>query len=1061
VEVVVEREGSVLVGEVVSKFSESGLLVGGWGVGGQLDGSGAPGGPFGGELEGLAVGADGDLWVLDEGRLYRFGEDASFVEERDAGSLSASGFALEASGGGFAVANLSGCVERLGFGCVTVGHSPDPSGFGLDEPLGEVDVDLGSAVEASGGSCAAHGGCPTFGSPRAGGGGLEEAAGVAVDPGTGAVYVVDAGKDRVDTFSLALTGETLGAEKEAGTGATVTGEVDPEGTSVTRCVFDYGTSESYGASVPCLTEGGSSVIGSGSTPVKVHAVISGLEGATVYHFRLHALDQAGEEVYGVDHTFTTLRTALVEEASSVAGESSAVLSVKVNPRGVAASCKVEYGVTSAYEAGSVPCEPASLGEGTTSVTAKATLSGLTGGESYHWRVVVSDADAVVDSPDETFVYLAKGPPAVQGDCPNAGLRGESTPNPETEVPLSEYLPDCRAYELVSSGPRNAALLSKTDFDPSTLVSASGSRVIVYSIQCFDQASSCTASRALDYGVPFALSRGETGWATQPLTPSASVYEQAGLWGASAETGAALYGAPVAGQVSDEFYAFEADGSVEPIGPISENTPAINVHSMEVLATSDLSHVVFSQEGLWPSLNPSQPLFEYAGRGNEHPFLVDVLGGEGSTEIAGRTCAGRPLGVIAGAHKKIQFEALSVSGGRVFFMSGCGRELFVRVDGEGAGAHTVAVSARSVGDCSGECLESPVAPAEFEGASEDGSRAFFTSTQQLTNDASEDETRGDTAAEGGCAHTSGRGGCNLYESVCPEPCGSHAEEPAAADRELVDVSAGDVSGGGPQVQGVVAVSPDGSHVYFVARGVLAGASVEGREPVEGAENLYVYDGQTRFIATLPGGEPEAEQWTSRLDKVANVTPDGGFLVFTSRGGLTGLVPGVLGGEQVYEYDAGDGRLARVSVGVHGFNDDGLGGVGDAQIPSPGGDVGWARSDLGVSEGGGVVFFQSPVGLTADALNDVPLAVGGGLAENVYEWVAPGERGCGEVEGCVYLISDGRDATGGLSSAVELLGASSSGDDVFFTTDDQLVPGDTNSQLDIYDARVDGAGTGSWL
>ena len=59
--------------------------------------------------------------------------------------------------------------------------------------------------------------------------------------------------------------------------------------------------------------------------------------------------------------------------------------------------------------------------------------------------------------------------------------------------------------------------------------------------------------------------------------------------------------------------------------------------------------------------------------------------------------------------------------------------------------------------------------------------------------------------------------------------------------------------------------DGSHVYFVARGVLAGVNGEGGSPVEGAENLYVYErdgsypaGRTTFIATLPG--VEAEEWT---------------------------------------------------------------------------------------------------------------------------------------------------------------------------------------------------------
>jgi hypothetical protein len=116
---------------------------------------------------------------------------------------------------------------------------------------------------------------------------------------------------------------------------------------------------------------------------------------------------------------------------------------------------------------------------------------------------------------------------------------------------------------------------------------------------------------------------------------------------------------------------------------------------------------------------------------------------------------------------------------------------------------------------------------------------------------------------------------------------------------------------------------------------------------------------------------------------------------------------------------------------------------------------------MSDDGSLVFFQSPAGLTARALNDVPLFGGEGhaLAQNVYEWQAPGTHGCGEAAGCVYLISDGLDASesGGsaaIGGSVELLGTDASGGDVFFSTADRLVAADTDSELDYYDARVDG-------
>lgn len=95
------------------------------------------------------------------------------------------------------------------------------------------------------------------------------------------------------------------------------------------------------------------------------------------------------------------------------------------------------------------------------------------------------------------------------------------------------------------------------------------------------------------------------------------------------------------------------------------------------------------------------------------------------------------------------------------------------------------------------------------------------------------------------------------------------------------------------------------------------------------------------------------------------------------------------------------------------------------------------------------------LTPRALDDVAIGTGQTgeteYARNVYEYR----------DGHVFLISDGRDVAveptpgvdgcGG-SSAVCLVGVSGSGRDVFFTTSDGLVPGDTDTQLDYYDARV---------
>jgi hypothetical protein len=103
---------------------------------------------------------------------------------------------------------------------------------------------------------------------------------------------------------------------------------------------------------------------------------------------------------------------------------------------------------------------------------------------------------------------------------------------------------------------------------------------------------------------------------------------------------------------------------------------------------------------------------------------------------------------------------------------------------------------------------------------------------------------------------------------------------------------------------------------------------------------------------------------------------------------------------------------------------------------------------ISEDGGRVFFQS-----ADAL--VPHASNGRL--NVYEWERPGVGSCGEsspafsVEngGCVFAVSN---VAGGSSSF--FMDASATGNDVFIATADQLLPADTDTRVDVYDASVGG-------
>lgn len=353
-----------------------------------------------------------------------------------------------------------------------------------------------------------------------------------------------------------------------------------------------------------------------------------------------------------------------------------------------------------------------------------------------------------------------------------------------------------------------------------------------------------------------------------------------------------------------------------------------------------------------------------------------------------------------------------------------------------------------------CAESPAltcGDAEFEGASQDGSRVFFTSTQALVAGASNDTAGGDSAVGGCVATTPGLGGCNLYEYEFL-PGGGH---------RLVLASAGS---GVPQVQGVARISEDGSHVYFVAKGVLTGTPNDlGEAASEGAENLYVFErdagfpeGRTSFIARLSSADEF--DWAQADNRPVQASSEGSFLVFISHRDLTGEEGVEEGSAQVYEYDAETRRLVRASVGQGGYGNDGKTPVygatlavgpeaEDHTLPAP-----YSVRDSPAAASGtltpddGVVFFASPTALTPGAVNDQRAASPvGPPIPNVYEYS----------DGNVYLVSAGGDTSTIYGRpGVQLLGASATGSDVFFTTASQLVPWDLDNQVDVYDARVVG-------
>jgi hypothetical protein len=627
---------------------------------------------------------------------------------------------------------------------------------------------------------------------------------------------------------------------------------------------------------------------------------------------------------------------------------------------------------------------------------------------------------------------AAGSAAAEGVCPNDGLRSELR---------SGQLPDCRAYELVTPPYKEGVLV----FPIAIPRSEDGSHLIGSSLGAFAGDENVELGTGGSLGAHYEFSRTGAGWTTTALDPPASQFPFDNFIAANVDLGESLWtlrppgeshqnegSSQKEGSKHDEgLYVRRPDRSFALVGPAVPPSAPLPGEREEVRvrgASNELAHVLISREAgfLWPGDTTSngESLYQYNGTGNPSPELVGVQGGQGSTALISE--CGTNLG---SAGSEDTYNAMSTSGAAVFFTAihseGCPgtqppvNELFARINH----FETVAISEPTLADCP-ECSTATPENAHFEGASSDGSKVFFTTTQPL---------RGNDMSK------------NLYEY----------DFFARPGQKIGRVSSGAPTMAG--VQGVTRISEDGSHVYFVASGVLtAEANGSGQVASEGGDNLYVYEpdpaspGQfkTVFVATL--SEADSPDWAEFDFRPAQSTPDGRFLLFSSAAHLTLDDTSAAGLSQLFQYDAQTGKILRVSIGQEDFNHGGnIANAGDIpEIPSPlyaeKSFPAVAESAMAMSNNGAYVFFTSSDSLTPQATSGDRNATGEGHP-SVYEYHA----------GNLYLISDGQDtATISVEPAVSLLGTNATGTDVFFTQVNALVPQDTDTQQDLYDAHIGG-------
>lgn len=419
------------------------------------------------------------------------------------------------------------------------------------------------------------------------------------------------------------------------------------------------------------------------------------------------------------------------------------------------------------------------------------------------------------------------------------------------------------------------------------------------------------------------------------------------------------------------------------------------------ASPDFRHIVVASDSVLATgalRNRFRPdLYEWADGVWE---AVNVMKGSAAGETTPEATLGSNEG--SGSHM------VSDNGARVFW-SDAVREapgLFVREDG----TNTVQLDEPE----SGLVLPEEKRDTVFQTASSDGSLAFFTSHAPLTSNAN----------TGPPCHLCHRAGNDLYEfDVSTRTLRDLTPDSSPADPN------------GAEVQGVLGASADGSYVYFVAASALAGPNAEGRSP-SSRDNLYMWHEAAgglsiTFVASLSGGDENGWSPYVRL-RTARVTQRGNAVAFMSSAKLTAYDnrDSVTGNpdEEVYLYNATSERLTCASC-----NPSGARPLGPSSIPA-GAQYefrqlsGAQYEPRALSEDGTRLFFNS-----SDAL--VPRDTNG--AQDVYEWE----------NGHVYLLSGGTGEEGS-----EFVDASANGDDAFILSREQLVPGDTDQLVDMYDVRA---------
>src|SRR5436853_205851 len=218
------------------------------------------------------------------------------------------------------------------------------------------------------------------------------------------------GGERTLTTSQAIEGVSTGAASDVTKeSATLHGSFVGDG-SDTHYYFEWGASVDYGNKTPAPpgNDAGSTAGQQEVDPV----ALGGLQGGTTYHYRLVAVDADGTS-RGQDESFTTAPavTNLTADPPTALTGASAGHNRSFDADSHEVHYYFEWGETTSY-GNTTPLPPGNSvapGSGRVEVPS-VTVSGLTEGGIYHYRIVASSSIGTTYSADATF--KAAEPPIV-------------------------------------------------------------------------------------------------------------------------------------------------------------------------------------------------------------------------------------------------------------------------------------------------------------------------------------------------------------------------------------------------------------------------------------------------------------------------------------------------------------------------------------------------------------------------------------------------------------------------------------------------------------------------